>query len=447
MTMNKNTVTLRDVRDIVDAEFGPELWQAVKAACAVVCSLSLKERTNPVALIFEGPSGRGKSTVINMCEPSRPETRAVLYRLDSFTPKSFVSHSASTPRDKMAEIDLLPKLQNKVLLTKELAPLFRGSDNDLRANFATLTAVLDGRGHMSASGVHGTRGYDKRLVFNWLGGTTPIPQRTDAIMGQMGNRLLRYEIFGPNITEEELLEYVLESKGGKSEDFCGEMVNDFLAGHFHRHPVDSVEPNTISIPEDLARHLVRLVQLLAHARVEITRPENAQDEEAGFIAGSPEGPHRIVRLFKILALGLSLIEGRASVNRVDLEIVQHVAFSSIPSHRRLVLRAVIEKQGHLDSAQAEKLLSISRPTARVWMRELSATGIVRWVKSDGNSPEKVVLSHRWSWLGKDDTQPGTAQAAACIDGTDEDERLVRQVNAVAEVSEAENDEGSCTPCS
>jgi hypothetical protein len=94
----------------------------------------------------------------------------------------------------MNQVDLLPKLKDKVLLTKELAPLFRGSDDELRANFATLTAVLDGKGHVSASGVHGTRGYDGRIVFNWLGGTTPIPARTDVIMGQMGNRLLRYEI-------------------------------------------------------------------------------------------------------------------------------------------------------------------------------------------------------------------------------------------------------------
>jgi hypothetical protein len=153
---SKKAVTLRDVRDIVEGAFGPELWKALKAALDVICSLSLKERTNPVALILEGPSGRGKSTVINMCEPCLDATRKVLYRLDSFTPKSFVSHSASTPRDKMAEVDLLPKLKDKVLLTKELAPLFRGSDNDLRTNFATLTAVLDGKGHMSASGVHGT---------------------------------------------------------------------------------------------------------------------------------------------------------------------------------------------------------------------------------------------------------------------------------------------------
>jgi hypothetical protein len=406
---SKKAVTLRDVRDIVEGAFGPELWKALKAALDVICSLSLKERTNPVALILEGPSGRGKSTVINICEPCLDATRKVLYRLDSFTPKSFVSHSASTPRDKMAEVDLLPKLKDKVLLTKELAPLFRGGDNDLRTNFATLTAVLDGKGHMSASGVHGTRGYNTRLVFNWLGGTTPVPPRTDAIMGQMGNRLLRYEIFGPEVSEEELLEFALNSEAAKTEDFCREIVNDFLDGHFRRYPVNSIDPSTIRFSKELMLHLVRLSRLLAQARVEITRPENTQPGEDIFIASSPEGPHRIVRIFKILVQGLALMEGRSGVSENDLEIIQHVALSSIPSHRRRVLRAVIEKHGELNSAQAEKLLNVSRPTSRTWMRELAATGIVQWTDSDGNSPAKIILDQKCSWLLPAD-QPGTAQS-------------------------------------
>ena len=64
----------------------------------------------------------------------------------------------------------------------------------------------------------------------------------------------------------------------------------------------------------------------------------------------------------------------------------------------MVLRRLIANQGHLNSVEAEKLLNVSRPTARTWMRELSVTGIVEWVESDGNSPERINLGEKWSWM-------------------------------------------------
>ncbi len=67
-----------------------------------------------------------------MCEPDRRETHEVLCRVDNFTPKSFVSHAASVAQDKLGEIDLLPKIRNKTMLTKELAPLFRDLPASLR---------------------------------------------------------------------------------------------------------------------------------------------------------------------------------------------------------------------------------------------------------------------------------------------------------------------------
>src|SRR2546425_11624283 len=195
---------LGQLRQVVIGVYGEELWTAVKTGVAVIGSLSFAHRANPISLIYEGASGRGKSTIINLLAPDRKEIKDVVYRLDKFTPKSFVSHAANVKKSDIKEVDLLPRLKDKVLLVRELAPLFRGREEELRENFATLTAVLDGKGHITASGVHGTRGYEGRYVFNWLGATTPIPSKTDAIMAQLGNRLLRYEIVGREQSEEEL---------------------------------------------------------------------------------------------------------------------------------------------------------------------------------------------------------------------------------------------------
>jgi hypothetical protein len=107
-----------------------------------------------------------------------------------------------------------------------------GENEELRTNFATLTAVLDGRGHMSASGSQGTRGYEGRYVFNWLGATTHIPEATDRIMAQLGNRILRYEIVGEEQSEDDLIQFAKSYSPITIEDSCREATNEVILAHF-----------------------------------------------------------------------------------------------------------------------------------------------------------------------------------------------------------------------
>lgn len=331
---------LRELERIVLKHYRPELWDATKTALAVVCSLSIGERAHPLALIFEGPSGRGKSTVINMFRPDRSETAGFLYRLDAFTPKSFVSHAANVAPEKLAGIDLLPKIKNKTLLIKELAPVFRGRETEIRQNFSMLTAVLDGKGLRSSSGVHGTRGYEGDYLFNWLGGTTPIPESTDEIMAQLGNRLLRYEIVGEPEPDEDLLEFAASYQPSSAENECQQAVNDFLCRHFERYRIETIDPREIRLSEDAKKKLVDFANLISCGRVEITT-DRAWQGEPEFVAGSPEGPHRVILLLRTLVQGLAIIDGRNEIVPADLDILRHVAFSSIPRARRKILQAVL----------------------------------------------------------------------------------------------------------
>jgi hypothetical protein len=67
-----------------------------------------------------------------LIEPDRKATEDRVIRLDQFTPKAFVSHAANRKPEQLAKIDLLPKLKDKTLLVKELAPIFRGREDSLR---------------------------------------------------------------------------------------------------------------------------------------------------------------------------------------------------------------------------------------------------------------------------------------------------------------------------
>lgn len=395
---DSRSAALQKVENAIIEVYGPEMWTAVKAGLGVVCSLALKDRSHPLALIYEGPSGTGKSSCVNMFEPDRESTKKVLYRLDHFTPKAFVTQVANVPKEEIGEIDLLPKLTDKVLLVKELAPQFRGSDSELRDRFAILTTVLDGRGYLTASGVHGTRGYTGRHLFNWLGGTTPIPARTDGIMAQLGNRLLRYEFEGQEPTDEELFQFLEDPSHSSAEQLCQSLVNDYLEKFFGDHPVSNVESTTIGIREDMLREIIHLARLICSGRVEITRHEVPELGESELVVGSPEGPFRVALLLKQLAQGLALAGGQQSVNWLDIEVVRHVAFSSIPANRRRVLKALYEEGPSLSVEQVESYVGVSRPTARRYMKELAATGIAKLEPGSGNEGGQITLNEGWTWL-------------------------------------------------
>jgi alpha-D-ribose 1-methylphosphonate 5-triphosphate synthase subunit PhnL len=110
-------ITLAQVAEVVRKHYGEDIWHAVKIGLAVVLSLSLTGRDNCVVLVYEGASGQGKSITIRLLMSDRDSTARYLIRIDDFTPASFVSHAANRKASRLQQIDLLPRVKDKVMLT------------------------------------------------------------------------------------------------------------------------------------------------------------------------------------------------------------------------------------------------------------------------------------------------------------------------------------------
>jgi hypothetical protein len=141
----------------------PDLWPAVSIGLATCATLLLADNANPTALIYTGAASSGKTTVATMFEgalviraPGKPP-EPLCHRSDKFTPAAFVSQAANRTAKELDGVDLLPKINGRVLLTPELAPIFRGNEDELTRNFAIITRVLDGQGLVTDSGTHGHR--------------------------------------------------------------------------------------------------------------------------------------------------------------------------------------------------------------------------------------------------------------------------------------------------
>jgi hypothetical protein len=378
----------------------PNLLSSVHAALAVFGAMALKDRTKPLSLILEGSSGFGKTAVLQMAFPLKDAATGVpVYRSDKFTPKAFVTHAANVKAEDLRNMDLLPKLKGKVLMTKELAPIFRGREEELKENFSTLISVLDGKGFTSDTGMRGQRGYKDNIIFNWIGATTPLPPATHRLMSQLGTRLLFFEVPVTRPTEEELLAYAASDDAGDAEVECQKSVNWFLEEFFRLHPVGSVDPKTIAIPEVLLKQLVRWARFLVTARAEVKSEKAAADWEP-IAAMPPEGPFKVINYLKELARGHALVHGRVEVNEGDIALVADVAVSSIPGHLRPIVRELRSAMGRVTSKRCEEVCRVSRPTARRYLKELAVLGVGDLTEGDParNEPDRLQLSGQFQWL-------------------------------------------------
>ena len=370
----------------------------VKAGFATIATLAL-QIYQPTSLIYVGPSGSAKTLVCTLLTPDEKhqDLKKQIIRVDKFTPASFVTHASNVSKKELKNIDLLPKIKDRCLITKELAPLFRGKETDLQDNFSILISVLDGKGYVSTSGVQGMRGYDGDLSFSWLGATTPLSNQVHKIMAQLGTRLVFYNTDGEEQTITDLLEFAKLKNTTDSEAKCRQICNEFLEEFFKSHTVRSIPEGDLTFPEHLLESLVRYVKLMCYLRAGFSMKETKEGKKI-FSKPDMEIPYRAIRIFKNIAYGSALIHGRKEVNEDDLSQLEHIAYSSMPEQRRLVFQALVESGGEMTTDEVIKNTKMSRPTALYYMEELGHLGVVSFQRGDTSTPSVISLKSDFSWL-------------------------------------------------
>src|SRR5437870_6432126 len=110
---------LKRVEEVVGEHF-PEALDPLKAALAVAAIGGFADNAQPITLIFIGRSGAGKTLVLNLMLPDDDDDPLTdyIYRSDNLTAASFVSHRADVKKQKLNEVDLLPRIKDKTMVTK-----------------------------------------------------------------------------------------------------------------------------------------------------------------------------------------------------------------------------------------------------------------------------------------------------------------------------------------
>lgn len=387
---------LQSLKATVQDHF-PSLWPAVDLGLATCATLLLQDNVNPVAVIYVGPPSTGKSTVLEMFGDARVSGKVFCYVSDSFTPASFVSQAANVKKEKLAEVDLLPRIQHKVLVTPELAPIFRGKEEELAKTFTVLTRVLDGQGYQCDSGTHGQRGYRGDYVFSWLGGTTPFDKKVWKVMSQLGSRL-----FFLLMDQEEAI--TLEALVHPSSSIpyaarlgeCRKAVHEFLPILFeHYQGIRGVAWNPQEEDSELREWIGRCAMLLAKTRSAPLCHDSP---------GSEEAPWRAYAVLHNLARGHALVHGRTQLAWEDFPLIAQVTCSTMPFPMGMLFRALAQNpQGKLTRTEVQDLLAVeSHNTAQMVMEEIGQSGVIKYFALGQGQASYLTFDKEWEWCGLGD---------------------------------------------
>jgi hypothetical protein len=376
----------------------PTIIDETTICLSVAATLLLADQQNPVAVNLEGVPSSQKTTLVDFFGTAVDK----VYRSDKFTPKSFVSHSASISREKLAEVDLLPRIKHRLFLVPELAPLFGLRNEDLLESFSILTRVLDGQGFESDSGVHGSRGYSGDYLFAWLGCTTPIPHNVWKTMGKLGSRFLFIEMPSGEQSDAEL---VRDAAGGLSYkdrvELCRQAVAEFLDDLWlDAGGVRGVEWKREHDPEEIMLRIAAFAKVLARLRgtISVWREGSGDDEVYNFSTPLIEGPQRAMSLLYALARGHALVHGRDQLTADDLPVVARAALESTPNDRRAVMRLLLANKGRVETGGVQQALRCSAPTARAILETLDKLGIGHLANPGPPEPAHLTLDSSLEWL-------------------------------------------------
>lgn len=361
-------ITFDEWRETITKNF-PDLWLYAEACASTVAILLVKDAL-PFALVLQGVPGCGKSTTLSFFDDLVHS-----HRTDKFTPASFVSHAPQKSKKELEQVDLLPKLKGKVLITSDLNPLFGLIPEKLEENLSTLTRVLDGRGLTTESGIHGTRGYSGDYMFTWIAATTPIPYKVWNVFGNLGARMYFYEVGTERKTVDEHLKEMRKSTYRQRVKECNEATLRFLKNVWQ---TGEVEWNPDEDPEDVLRRIIQLAHLLVRLRgkVNVSVKEEYDGEKTYYTTPTIEHADRAREALYNLAKGHAIIQGRKQLTVKDLPLLIEVTLGSAPFDRVNAFKYLLQKEGTATTSDLITDLRCSRRTAIRSMKTLEILELV-----------------------------------------------------------------------
>ncbi len=363
---------LEDVREIIIKYF-PEYWLDTLCCIDVITSMVQEDFNNPIALIMVGKPSSGKSTILDLFIESSNKLTNYVYRCDNFTPRSWISHMASRSKKKLEEIHLLPRIENKTMITRDLSCLFSKNDDELEEDIGLATTVLDGRGLVTDSGAHGQLGYtgkDGHVYFSWLGATTPMTPKVWNIIGIKGNRFLFLNIKDRVESIKETINNLCDKKTYKIKiKESSEVLSNYINYFYFKSKQFSIKWDKEKDKENPIMYYIAMFASLAavlRTVVYVYTDDKGNEKRTQFTGNLKEHPIRLTQQIYNVAISNAINHRRDYLDFQDLKVIKYIALSSVPYERMLALKTLLNSEQltdknlpQVDKGDLVKELSIS----------------------------------------------------------------------------------------
>lgn len=389
----------KQLEKIVEENF-PGKYFPLEVALSVKAQEKIECITQPFALILMGQPSSYKTTILDIVK-ELPNC----YYTDKFTARSFVSHAAGVPREKLEQIDLLPRIKGKTLVTPELSTIFTQNPDEQHEVFGILTKILDGKGYKCESGVYGQRGYEGNYFFTWLGAVVDIPHPVWKLLGNLGFKISFLRLDSEQETLEEKTNRIIQSIRGKPYsqklDEAKVSVKEYWSGLESFFDNSKIKCDDSKDDSNSLERIVTLADILSHLRATVPTWHKQSQDEFSYIFERPtiEEPSRATNALYNLARGHAVLYGRNYITKDDLKPVVAVALSSASIERVELFKLLILNDGKLDTNQFMDKVGVSRDTALKNMEQLKLLGLVDMEDEPASTkPIKVVrLKQSYKW--------------------------------------------------
>lgn len=354
-----------------------ELYGDVGELLEIVLATSISHLVcdkSPVWLLVVGVPASGK-TEITMALKGSTRTKCLDTLSDYALSSGYISVNGKASKD------LLPELDGKCFIVKDLTALFSLKADTVKKLLGDMCNAFDGS-FSKHTPTRGTVTYQSR--FSHIGCITPIClSKHSYYMTLIGARYLFYRL--PGMDAESLDNGLngtwLENRKQKIEDFrqcCAAFIDSITI------PLIKEED------ENTKAKLKLLAQFLAHGRGLIITQKGTFEDEGKTVTywdtqeKQVEYPYRALEQLLGLARSLALIHGRTKVTEHEIELLRRVVLSSMEVDRSKIL-SLFAKSESLTAVNTSSSIDKTAETSRRLLGELAELGLLRRDKEMGSS--------------------------------------------------------------